>query len=106
MVPFQVSQHVPCVLPSILVSVDGTEPTVGPAGFVTAKEHPIYQRGRATIVFAGSLSGHLTNQRWLRYPARENRRQEGNVPCRRQGQLFATSCMSGEWAAGGRRVLR
>jgi hypothetical protein len=65
MVPFQVSQHVLCVLPSILVSTNSTEPTVEPASFITAKEHLINLRERATMVFAGLLSGHLTSQRFF-----------------------------------------
>ena len=78
MVPFQVSQHVLCVLPSILVSVDGTEPTVEPSGFITAKEHPIYLRRCAIMVFARLLSGHLPGQRILGYFSRKNLRQESN----------------------------
>ena len=78
MVPFQVSQHVLCVLPSILVSADGTEPTVEPSSFITAKEHPIHLRRYAIMMFARLLSGHLTGQRFLGYPVRENHRQESN----------------------------
>ena len=83
MVPFQVPQHVPCVLPPILVSVNGTKSTVESASFVIAKEHPIYLHEYATtIVFAGFLSGHLASQRFLGYSVRENFRQESN------GMLF------------------
>lgn len=79
MVPFQVSQHIPRVLPPIVVSADGTESAVEPASLVTAKEHPIYLRECATtMVFAGFLSGHLTSQRLLGYPVQENPREESN----------------------------
>ena len=84
MVPLEMSQHVPWVLPSILVGVDGTEPAVGPASFITAKEHPIYLCRGATIVCAGLVSGQLTSQRFLGYPVGEDLRQESN------GTLLAT----------------
>ena len=88
MVPFQMSQYVLCVLPSILVRIDGTQPTMRPASRVTAQERPVYLRdgtavsaARVTVVFtrfavvvvfARFLFRHLTGQGVLGYPAGEN----------------------------------
>ena len=41
-VPLQVSQRIPCILPSTLISPDDTKPAVEPSGFIIAKKHPIY----------------------------------------------------------------
>ena len=78
MVPFQVPQNVLGVLPPALVGTNCTEPTVEPASTIIAEEHPIYLSGRGSMVFAGFLSSHLTNQRFLRYSNREDPRQESN----------------------------
>ena len=78
MVPFQVSQYILCILPSVLVSVDGAQPTVRSSGFITAEEHPIHLRRCTTMVFARLLSSHLPGQRLFRYSARKDLRQESN----------------------------
>ena len=81
MVPLQVSQDVLCVLPSILVGIDGTESTMRPTSRITAQKRPVYLDDGAAVsaarittrfavvVFARFLFSHLTSQGVLGYPA-------------------------------------